>query len=302
MTRPDFVIAGAMRSGTTALAEALAQHPDLFMTEPKEPSYFTYRHGGATFSGPRDQWFARQNTPTWDEYQALFQPADGRVAGEASAMYLAVPECLPDLAAALPEVRVVVVLRDPVRRALSAWSYLRSSGREPMADVEAALDAEPERRAAGFGPIWWFTGASRYDQGLAPLFELLPAERIHVVLTEQLRANPDGVVHGICDFLGVGHSGSVVAALGQEVNRGGEPRSALLTRLLFPPDRVRLALSGVAPMWARTTVRRLRRSSLTTPPQFPEHVVERLHQELKDVGPRVAELTRADTPRFWSGP
>lgn len=300
MTRPDFVIAGAMRSGTTALAEALAQHPELFMTEPKEPSYFTYRHGGASFSGPGDQWFARQNTPTWDEYQALFRSADGHVTGEASAMYLAVPECLSDLAAALPEVRVIVVLRDPVRRALSAWSYLRSSGREPLTDVMAALDAESERRAAGYGPIWWFTGASRYDQGLTPLYELLPADRIHVVLTEQLRESPESVVRSICDFLGVGHSEQVVAALGQEVNRGGEPRSALLTRLLFPPDRVRLALSGAAPMWARSAVRQLRRSSLTAAPPIPGGVLERLHKELRDVGPRVAELTQADTARFWS--
>lgn len=301
MTRPDFVIVGAMRSGTTALAEALAEHPGLFMTEPKEPSYFTYGHGGATFCGPRDQWFARQNTATWDDYQALFRSADGRVAGEASAMYLAVPESLSDLAAALPDVRVIVVLRDPVRRALSAWSYLRSSGREPLADVAAALDAEPERRAAGYGPIWWFTGASRYDQGLTRLYELLPAEHIHVVLTEQLRESPDSVVQGICEFLGVEHSERVVAALGHEVNRGGEPRSALLTRLLFPPDRVRLTLSGMTPMWARIAVRRLRRSSLTTAPPIPDTVLERLHEELRDVGPRVAELTQADTARFWSG-
>src|SRR5688572_18848100 len=56
MSPPDFIIAGAMRSGTTALADALACHPGVFMTEPKEPSYFTYRHGGESFSGPGDQW------------------------------------------------------------------------------------------------------------------------------------------------------------------------------------------------------------------------------------------------------
>jgi hypothetical protein len=193
------------------------------------------------------------------------------------------------------------VLRDPVRRALSAWSYLRSSGREPLADPEAALDAESERRASGYGPIWWLTGASRYDQGLTSLYELLPAERIHVVLTEQLRESPDSVVRSTCQFLGVEHSERVLAALGQEVNRGGEPRSALLTRVLFPPDRVRLALSGAAPMWARTAVRRLRRSSLTTAPPIPDSVLERLREDLRDVGPRVAKITQADTSRFWSG-
>ena len=301
MSHPDFVIAGAMRSGTTALAEALGRHPGIFMTEPKEPSYFTYRHGGASFNGPGDQWFAQQNVGTWAGYQGLFRAADDRVSGEASAMYLAVPESLSDLAAAQPAARVVVVLRDPVRRAFSAWSYLRSKGREPLADVEAALDAEPARRSSGYGPMWWLTGASRYEIGLSRLYDVLPADRIRVVLTEQLRATPEVVVRDLCTFLGVPYVEGVVTALGDEVNRGGEPRSTGVTRLLYPPDRVRGVLSGVAPAWVRAAVRHLRRSSLTAPPALPEHVRERLQEELHDVGPRVAELSGAETGRFWPG-
>ena len=300
MTGPDFVIAGAMRSGTTALADALACHPGLFVTEPKEPSYFTYRHGGAGYRGPGDQWFAQQNVGTWPEYQALFRNAGGRVRGEASAMYLAVPECIPDIAAALPEARVILVLRDPVDRAFSAWLYLRGKGREPLADIEAALDAEDRRRAAGYGPMWWLTGASRYDEGLTRLHECFPADRIRVVLTEELRADPDGVVRRTCDFLGVPFSQAVTAALGNEVNRGGEPRFRGLTRVLYPPDRVRALLSGVAPPWARSAVRALRRSSLAAAPPMPESVRQRLRAQLRDVGPRVEELSGADTGRFWA--
>lgn len=298
---PDFVIAGAMRAGTTALAEALGRHPGVFMTEPKEPSYFTYRHGGADYRGPGDQWFARQNTGTWEEYQALFQGAGDRLTGEASAMYLAVPECFPDLASALPKVRIVLVLRDPVRRAYSAWSYLRSRGREALVDVEAALDAEQGRRANGFGPMWWLTGASRYDVGLSRLYEVVPSERVHVVLSEQLRADPAGVIRSACAFLGVPYAEEVVTALGQEVNLGGEPRSAGVTRLLYPPDRIRRGLSAAAPGWARTAVRRLRRSSVTGPRALPDPVRQRLQEVLGDVGPRVTELTGVDTRTFWRG-
>jgi hypothetical protein len=301
MSPPDFIIAGAMRSGTTALADALACHPGVFMTEPKEPSYFTYRHGGESFSGPGDQWFARQNTATWSDYQALFRTAGDRVSGEASALYLAVPECIPDIASSCPDARIVLVLRDPVRRAFSAWLYLRSKGREHLTDVEAALDAEAARRDAGYGPMWWLAGASRYDVGLARFYEEFPADRIRVVLTEELRAAPETAVRDTCAFLGVPFHEGVVTALTREVNRGGEPRSRGLTRLLYPPDRVRGALSSVAPTRVRSAVRGIRASSLTrTNPAMPEPVRQRLLAQLGDVGPRVAELSGADTGRFWS--
>lgn len=300
MSPPDFIIAGAMRSGTTALAEALGQHSAVFVTEPKEPSYFTYRHGGADFNGPGDQWFARQNVGDWSEYQSLFRTAGDRLRGEASAMYLAVPDCLLDIASACPDARIVLVLRDPVQRAFSAWLYLRSQGRERMSDVEAALDAEADRRASGYGPMWWLTGASRYDVGLTRLYETFPADRIRVVLTEELRADPETVVRETCAFLGVPSSEAVIAALGNEVNRGGEPRSRGITRLLYPPDRLRRALSEVAPSRWREAVRTLRRSSLVDAPTMSPLTRERLREQLRDVGPRVADLSGADTDRFWT--
>ena len=114
MGGPDFIIAGAMRAGTTALAAALGEHPDVFMCTPKEPSFFAVARGSLEFRGPADQSFAHDNVTDWNSYQALFRGAGSRLAGEASAMYLTLPGVAQEIRGRCPDVRIVLILRDPV--------------------------------------------------------------------------------------------------------------------------------------------------------------------------------------------
>ncbi len=299
MTRPDFIIAGAMRSGTTALAESLSEHPDLFLTTPKEPSFFAVGRGALDFCGPGDQWFARQNSADWPTYQALFAEAGSRCAGEASAMYLAIPGVAADIARRCPETKIVVMLREPVARAHSAWLYLRAHGREDIADFANALDAEARRREAGYGPMWWYVGASRYHLGLREYYDAFPSSSISVQTTEDLRADPRGVVARICEFLGV--RGDVEPrALSRDVNASGVPRSEWVARLLYPPDRLRAVAARMAPEPVREWVRRARASAVRPPTAMPEECRLRLAEQLSDVGREVTALTGVDTSR-WSG-
>ena len=157
MRKPDFIVVGAMRAGTTALAAALNQHPDIAISEPKEPNYFATLHGALEYSGPGDQWFAGQNSSEWESYLSLFQ-GDSALVGEASAMYLALPETAADVRRLLPDAKIVIVLRDPAARARSAHSYLRSKGRETLGSFIDGLEAEDgttfapvEVRSTGLG-------------------------------------------------------------------------------------------------------------------------------------------------------
>jgi hypothetical protein len=300
MTPPDFIIAGAMRSGTTALAAALSEHQSLFLTTPKEPSFFAVGRGSLEFSGPGDQWFARQNSADWQAYQQLFAPAAGRVAGEASAMYLAIPGVAGDIARRCPEAKIVFVLRDPVARAHSAWLYLRGQGREDLADFAVALDAERSRRKAGYGPIWWYVGASRYHLGLREYYDAFPRSSILVQTTEDLRADPRGVVARVCRFLGVEEDVDP-QALSRDVNASGVPRAEWLARLLYPSDRLRAAASRIAPTPVRQWVRRARAAAVRPPEGIPGECRRRLAEELSEVADEVAALTGLDTTR-WTGP
>lgn len=294
MTDPDFIIGGAMRAGTTALAEALAEHPDISMTTPKEPSFFAVGSGALTFAGPGDQWFAGQHARDWHSYQRLFAGPGGAVSGEASAMYLTLPGVAAAIEERRPDVKLVFVLRDPVARAHSAWLYLRAHGREELDDFAEALDAEGGRRQSGYGPMWWYVAASRYDEGLREFYACFPSSSIFVTTTEGLRADPQGTMSELWRFLGVAPA-TLPQALGRAVNAAGAPRADWLVRLLYPADRVRRTASAVAPPVVRRLVRRSRAAAVRPPAPMPAQCRARLVEQLHDVPRQVAELTGIDT-------
>ncbi|MGY1745249.1 sulfotransferase [Blastococcus sp. SYSU D00695] len=292
---PDFIVAGAMRAGTTALAAALAEHPAVFMCSPKEPNYFAVQRGALDFRGPGDQGFARENVADWAAYQDLFAAAGTRARGEASAMYLTLPGVASAIHRRRPDVRVVLILRDPVERAYSAWQYQRSKGREPLHDVRDGLAAEERRRREGYGPMWWYVGAGRYQHGLQEYLETFPAEQLHVLTTEALRADAAGAMSGVYAFLGLDGAGFSPSVLAGEVNASGVPRLDLLTRVLWAPQRLRAPLSRVAPPAVRQLVRRARAASLDRTGELPPDVRGSLREQLADVAPAVARLTGLDT-------
>jgi hypothetical protein len=236
----------------------------------------------------------------WEAYQRLFDGAGSRVAGEASAMYLTLPGVAGEIARRCPEAKIVFILRDPVARAHSAWLYLRGQGREHLQEFADALDAEPSRRQAGFGPMWWYVAASRYQVGLREFYEHFPSSSVLVLTTEELRADPRGVLGRVCGHLGVG--GDVdLQVLAGEVNASGVPRAEWLARSLYPSDRLRAAAVRVAPAILRQWVRQARVSALRPPDPIPEECRGRLAEQLSDVAKEVAELTGVDTTGWISG-
>ena len=136
---PDFLLVGAPKCGTSALHAALARHPQLLLSEPKEPKFFlTDGPPPTSGGGPGD-------VPTWgehvwrqDEYKALFAAAPaGARCGESTVFYLYDRDAQRRIRTFVPEARLVAVLRDPVERAHSNWAHLRG------ADLPAS---EPTRR------------------------------------------------------------------------------------------------------------------------------------------------------------
>src|SRR5687768_15264728 len=117
---PQFVIAGAPKAGTTALHAALATHPELYLSPVKEPKY--YLTGGRPPSregqrGPGDAHSAREWVWRRERYLALFDPAPaGTVRGESTPFYLYDRGSHRRLVADVPDVKVIVVVRDPVDR------------------------------------------------------------------------------------------------------------------------------------------------------------------------------------------
>lgn len=296
---PDFILAGAQRAGSTALAEALGVHPGVHMTDPKEPSYFATMFGALDFCGPGDQWFASQNVADWDEYLALCA-SEAAVVGEASVMYLAIEGTAAAIKERLPDAKIVVVLRDPLARARSAHSYLRVQGRETEKVFSAALAKERERRAAGFGPMWWFAEASDYARGLAKYFDLFGRDRVLVTTNEELKAAPAAVLAEVTNFLGIAHSEAPVSYLASNsVNSGGVPRNELFTKILYPPDRVRAALRRLAPEKLRGVIRTARTNSTTAGDEADQPLADDVIERFRDMAIRAGDLLGRDMSEVW---
>ncbi|WP_051684047.1 sulfotransferase [Blastococcus sp. URHD0036] len=213
---PDFVIAGAPKAGTTALHAALATHPGLYLSPVKEPKYYMTDGRPPPRSGqrgPGDAHSAQEWIWRRPEYLALFAGAPaGAVAGESTPFYLYDRAAQARLAADVPGVRVVAVVRDPVDRAYSNWVHLRADGLEPEADFLTAVRAEEERIAAGWAPFWHYRGLSRYGEQLRDLHTHLPREQVLLLRYRQLVDTPRETLDRVSRFLGVAEGVAHVVA------------------------------------------------------------------------------------------
>jgi len=195
---PDFVVLGAQRCGTTSLFDDLVRHPQVRAPLAKELHYFTLHHRRPL------EWY-RRCFPVLREGEQTF---------EATPYYLFHPSVPARVARALPDARFVVLLRDPVARAVSHYLHTRRTGDEPL-DLERALDAEPDRmrRAARLGvdsPAAHeivrqhsYLSRSRYGEQVERWLEQVPRERLHVLRTEDLAADPARELSALTAFLGL---------------------------------------------------------------------------------------------------
>jgi len=225
---PTFLVVGAARSGTTGLVEGLRSHPRVFVTEPKEPHYFALHKQGAEFTGPGDAHTINRVAITdRDDYLALYPVEHDYLAlGDASVstMYYA-EEAIPEIRAMNPDMKLVVLLREPVARAWSSHQYMWARGLETEPDFLAAVALEEERKAAGWHHIWHYTSQSRYADQVGALLEAFPRDQVGVFFHDDLERDYEGTLGQVLAFLDV----PLQAGTGQNVPRvniSGQPRFA----------------------------------------------------------------------------
>ncbi|MFI5493752.1 sulfotransferase family protein [Actinoplanes sp. NPDC051859] len=219
MPLPDFLIAGVPKAGTTALHAALVRHPELYLSAVKEPKFFLTDGRPPTTGGPGDVQTYQEHVWRRAEYEALFDPAPpAALLGEATPFYLYDNATHDRIRALLPDVRLVVLLRDPVDRAHSNWTHLWNAGLEPEADFLTACRAEEQRKAAGWADFWHYLGLGLYGRQIQHLFKVFPREQVLLLRYRELKDAPAATLDRVCEFLGV--STGVLQAIPKEnVNR-----------------------------------------------------------------------------------
>jgi hypothetical protein len=236
---PNLVLPGPGRAGTTSLFWYLAQHPEICHSSIKETLYFT--------SLSETEEGASGRLPPASEYREYFHRYAGqRYLMEASPRYFQGGRRLVSaLTSMLPDVSVLVTLRDPVSRTWSMYRYARSHGFIPAeqtfdeyVDRCEALFRSGELQSAVNRP-YWSTRASRYADHLPPWLEHLPLARVHVVFFEDMVADVPGTLERLCDWLEIdsGHVGDWDLSVR---NTSGDVRSPALHRVARIANHERL--------------------------------------------------------------
>lgn len=275
MTLPNFIVIGAAKAGTTALAWYLAEHPAVFMSEIKETNYFAYgrdAQGKLLYGDPDIHHFP---VTSLSEYERLFAGAGDAVAvGEASPLYLECPQAAARIRQLLPASRIVCGLRHPVDRAYSDYQmYLRNRGRriDPERDlVSTAAWARPDSH-------WMRIG--RYHEQLARYFDAFASDQILVFLFDDLKEDPVRLVQKLYRFLGVDPAFAPDPETPHNV--GGMPASPALERLLTKSS-IKSAVQPWMPKRAANFFRRLRTRTMRQAPAIPAEMRKELKQHFRD--------------------
>lgn len=191
MRRPNFLIIGAQKAGTTSLHYYLSQHPEIFMLSQKETHYFTFQHD--------------QSHPlhlSRGEYEKLFDPVKYETAvGETSPSYLYAAHVPIRIYEYNPEIRLIAILRNPVERAYSSYLNSLRLGIEPVQKFENVIELEKGRIQDGWDMRFHYLSKGFFYQQLSRYYQLFDPSQIKVILFEDLIVHPQLVTKEIFTFL-----------------------------------------------------------------------------------------------------
>jgi hypothetical protein len=204
---PDFVIIGAQKCGTTSLYNYLLRHPAVAPATKRSIKFFD--HGPNWAKG--GTWYRAHFPFAWKRTA----PAGRPLVGECTPSYLVHPLGPRRVHETAPETRLIVLLRNPVDRAYSAYHHQHRKGRESLS-FEAALARERERVGNEYRRLstdrrfvaqdyrhYSYVGWGCYVEHLEPWLQTFKREQIHIALTEDLAGDSAGTLAQVHAFLGL---------------------------------------------------------------------------------------------------
>lgn len=300
MTMPNFLIIGAAKSGTTALYHYLKQHPQIYMSPMKEPHFFAFEGQKLEFQGPSSDQEAlnRASITDIETYRSQFQGVTNEVAiGEASAMYLYIPEAPERIHHYIPEAKLIAILRNPAERAYSAFSFLIREGREPLTDFAQALQAEERRIRQNWVPLYYYQQLGFYYAQMKRYFDLFNRDQIRVYLYEDLSTNSASMLPDIFQFLGV--DDTFTPDLTSRYNKSGIPRNKALNTFLRTQYPIKSIFKPLLPeALRRRLVVSFQNLNLEKPPSLPSKLRRQLIEMYREDILKLQDLTQQDLTKW----
>lgn len=288
---PDFYVVGAAKAGTTSLWYYLKQHPDLFLVSDakyKELGYFASDHG---INDVR-------------EYASFFESAEkNQMIGEVCNSYISDEKSATKINKAIPNAKIIIILREPISRAKSLYKWMFQEGYESIGSFEKALDAEESRKEDpdfinnnphGNYRNYLYKETGLYYQQVKRYLDVFGEENCYICLFDDLKNDSPRLMKGLFAFLGV-QTDVDINYVQQNISGSVRyPRLQNFLRTTVPRMRDRLRLPKGILSKPINYVLKKNKTNRKTEIELSEEELVRLRDFFKEDINKTAELIKRD--------
>jgi hypothetical protein len=284
MTKPNFFIIGAAKSGTTSLGKYLNKHPDIYMCPKKEPRHFALKNGKkkVPILGPNGKKWKVDAVHEVEEYENMFDGSSKyAVRGDNSPIYMDTSTIAArKIYRYAPDAKLLAILRDPVERSYSQYKMLLRS-------EKAKVSSLPKKS----GSVDWsvveewlsdphFVKSSMYYQRLNPFMNYFDIKNIKIVTSKSLKQDTKNLMKKIFDFLEVNEDCKI--NIEKEHNKGGIPRSEKIHEIIKNENILKSTAKKTIPKSIYNKIKNLiYKSNKKKAPKLPKRVKNRLTKKYK---------------------
>ncbi|MFT7589807.1 MAG: hypothetical protein ACI959_002027 [Limisphaerales bacterium] len=243
---PNFVVVGAAKAGTTSIYAYLSQHPQVYLSPIKETNYFAkdipldkirkdYYKGGSLDVGAYVETDLSEQihiafVSEWEHYQKLYKNVKEELAiGEISNSYLHSEVAAEEIYKANPDMKIIMILRDPIRRAFSHYKMTLRVGLVKGSFYEE-VQKDYKTAEKGFRVSHLYVEMGQYLQQVQRYLSVFPKEQVKVYFFDDMREDVGGLIDDMLSFLGVDTTLSVDTSF--QVNKASVPKNPGIVHFL----------------------------------------------------------------------
>ncbi|MGD9052605.1 MAG: sulfotransferase [Desulfobacterales bacterium] len=211
MKKPNLFIVGHPRTGTSALHDALDQHPDIFMSIPKEPVYFAKDlHAESDLFHKKPKYFHFRSE---NQYLKIFkQWAHEKIAGESTAVYLYSKKAAREIHTFNSEAKIIMVFREPVSWLSSYHAKAIQIIGENQPEIKEAVILENERKKGHYlsekvmaPSMLYYSDFIKFYKQIKRYTDLFDTANIKIIIYDDFKTDNPKIYKEILEFLEVDH-------------------------------------------------------------------------------------------------
>jgi hypothetical protein len=243
---PNFIVVGAAKAGTTSIYQYLSQHPEVYLSPIKETNYFAkdipldkirkdYYKGGeldveAYVNTDLSEQIHIAFVSRWEHYTKLFKNVkDEKAIGEISNSYLYSEVAAREIHAVDPGMKIIMILRDPIKRAFSHYKMTLRVGLVKDSFYEE-VQRDYAAREKGFRVSHLYVEMGQYAEQVRRYLDTFPRDQVRIYLFDDLKADAASVIDDMLRFLGVDPSQQVDTSF--QANQASVPKNVQLVHFL----------------------------------------------------------------------